>query len=417
MKNRRLFFVPILTLVLATGSSRSTTLYAHGSEEHKPAANQNAAQAWQQLQTAFKSVQAKTEAKDLKGLHDLTDQMEGAFGSLKGAGGKDSTRLDAAAKQGIAISGQIHVAADAGDQAKTESEVKKLAGVMKLVEANLPVEVKQAPAPPLSKHGDPATPAGAVAMAPMEGHGDHPKSAAANFVKASAKSSKPLVVGQRAEITLTLTTQDGTPLGVSDLVEAHTKKVHVLIIDESLTDYTHEHPNPTNTPGAYAFSFTPRKPGLYRLWADLVPKATNEQEYVIADLPGATKGLPIMDRQASLVSKVDGLTYTITFDKMMLKAGDAALGKLAITDANGKRFDQLEPVMGAYAHIVGFAEDRKGIAHIHPMGVEPTKPTDRGAGELEFHIQPEKPGLMRLFAQVQIGGVDKFAPFTLTVEP
>lgn len=409
----RFFFVPILTVILATGGVRPSVVYAHGPETQKPAASQSATQAWQQLQTAFKSVQTLTAAKDLKGLHDLTEQMEAAFGSLKGAGGKDSTRLDAAVKQGIAISGAIHVAADTGDQAKTESEVKKLGGVMKLVEANLPAEVKQAPAAAASAPAIPASPA----MAGMEGHDDHQKSAATNSVKATAKTAKPLVVGERANVVLSLAKQDGTALGPDDLLEAHTKKVHLLIIDESLTDYTHEHPNPTSVPGEYAFSFTPRKPGSYRIWADLVPKVTNEQEYVVADLPSATKGLPISDRKPSLVSKVDGLTYTITFDKPVPKAGDAVLGKLTITDASGKQFDQLEPVMGAYAHIVGFAEDRKGIAHIHPMGAEPTKPTDRGAGELEFHLQPEKAGLMRLFAQVQIGGVDKFAPFTLTVEP
>ena len=50
------------------------------------------------------------------------------------------------------------------------------------------------------------------------------------------------------------------------------------------------------------------------------------------------------------------------------------------------------------------------------MGEEPKQDTDRGAGSLEFHIQPEQPGLMRLYAQVQIGGVSKFARFTLQVE-
>ena len=410
MFKSRSLFVAVLTGILLTKGMGPTTLDAHGPEAHQPAVSQTATQAWQQLQTVFKSIQTLTAAKDLKGLHDLTEQMESAFGSLKGAGGKDSTRLDAAVKQGVAISGQLHLVADAGDQAKTESEVKKLGGVMKLVEANLPAEVKQTPA---AAQGMPAAPG----MAGMEGHGDHQKSAATNFVKATAKTSKPLVVGERADVVLTLTRQDGTPLGAADLAEAHTKKVHVLVIDESLTDYTHEHPTPTGRPGEFAFSFTPRKPGSYRLWADLVPVATNAQEYVISDLAVPTKGLPITDRKLSLVSKVDGLTFTIAFDSPVLKAGEAALGRLTITDANGKRFDQLEPIMGAYAHIVGFTEDRKGIAHIHPMGAEPTKPSDRGAGELDFHLEPEKPGLMRLFAQVQIGGVDKFAPFTLTVEP
>ena len=51
------------------------------------------------------------------------------------------------------------------------------------------------------------------------------------------------------------------------------------------------------------------------------------------------------------------------------------------------------------------------------MGAEPTKPTDRGSGELDFHLLPAEPGLMRLYAQVRINGEDKFAPFTLEIQP
>jgi hypothetical protein len=118
-----------------------------------------------------------------------------------------------------------------------------------------------------------------------------------------------------------------------------------------------------------------------------------------------------------LKSEVDGLTYTITFDQPELKEGQASLGTLTITDAKGNVFNQLEPVMGAYAHLVGFVDDYQTIAHIHPTGVEPTKPTDRGAGKLQYHFQPEKAGTMRLFAQVQIGGKNKFAPFTFDIKP
>lgn len=124
----------------------------------------------------------------------------------------------------------------------------------------------------------------------------------------------------------------------------------------------------------------------------------------------------IPNRSASLTATIEGLTYAVTFDGP-LKVGAATLGKLTVRDASGAVFPTLEPIMGAYAHLVGFSEDFKTIAHIHPMGEEPKSASDRGAGELEFHIQPEKAGLVRLFAQVQIGGQSKFVPFTLNIEP
>lgn len=236
-------------------------------------------------------------------------------------------------------------------------------------------------------------------------------------ISASVTTQAPLQVGQKAEAILRLTKKDGSPVLLSDLNEAHTKKIHLLIIDHSLSDYHHEHPMPTDKPGEYSFSFTPQKSGSYRAWADLLPAATEEQEYAMTDIATDGQGEPIAERDAAFVAEVEGLKYTIAFDKAKLVAGQAAKGKLRITTAEGKIFDQLEPIMGTYAHLVGFGEDYKSIVHIHPMGEEPKSEAERGAGSLEFHIQPEQPGLMRLYAQVQIGQVSKFAKFTLNVLP
>jgi len=235
-------------------------------------------------------------------------------------------------------------------------------------------------------------------------------------ITATATTAQPLQRGQQADVTLVLKKRDGSAVTLDDLQEAHTEKIHVLIIEPTLMDYHHEHPVPGNAPGEYRFSFTPQADGPYRIWADLLPVATARQEYAMADVGGTVSAGEIPNREPSTTANVDDLTYTITFDGE-LRAGKAALGKLTITDASGSVFPALEPIMGAYAHLVGFSEDLKTIAHIHPMGAEPGSASDRGAGELQFHIEPEKPGLVRLFAQVQIGGQSKFAPFTLAVQP
>ena len=247
------------------------------------------------------------------------------------------------------------------------------------------------------------------------GAAGHSHGAAEPTMTLAASMTQPLTVGQRIEVKLVLKKKDGSPVTLNDLKEAHTEKIHMLIIDPTLTDYHHEHPAPGSVPGEYRFSFTPQKAGAYRMWADVIPADTGKQEYVIADLGGMPQMGEIPNRASSLTSTVEALTYSVSFDGP-LQAGKATLGKLTIKDANGAVFPALEPIMGAYAHIVGFSEDYKTIAHIHPKGEEPTKPSDRGAGELEFHAQPEKAGLMRLFGQVQIGGQSKFAPFTLNVD-
>lgn len=364
-------------------------------------------QAWKAVETAIENSEKSIEAGNFKPIHEATEQMDGALKYLQAAGGiadnDKKMRAEAALKQMLALSGELHVAADAGDAAKSSQTLKKLQGAMKLVEIQYPPEVL-------------AAPSGMESMSGMD-HGDgHPASTTVATTKVSVTTTEPLIVGKEATAMVKLTKPDGSPMLLSDLKEAHTEKIHLLINDTSLSDYHHEHPVASTTPGEYTFNFTPSKPGPYRVWADLVPIVTDAQEYAIADIAAPTKGGPITNRNTSTTSEVDGLKYAVTFESP-LKSGKAVLGKLTITKPDGSPFNELEPVMGAYSHIVGFSEDFQTIAHIHPMGAEPTKPTDRGAGELEFHLMPAKPGLMRLYSQIRVNGEDKFAPFTLEIQP
>ena len=210
--------------------------------------------------------------------------------------------------------------------------------------------------------------------------------------------------------------KDDQPITLSDLKEAHTKKVHLLIIDDSLTDYHHIHPEATKEPGVYQFEWAPKAKGNYKLWADLVPVDTNEQQYVAFDLIKNDKAKAIVDKKTSMQSTIDGYTFKLSFDKDKLTAGNAAMGKIMITDAKDEPVKTLEPIMAAYAHIVGFSEDLKSVIHVHPMGTEPAKDTDRGGPELDFHLEPSSRGFVKLFAQVKLNGKELFVPFGLNIE-
>ena len=90
--------------------------------------------------------------------------------------------------------------------------------------------------------------------------------------------------GKPQSVTLTLTdVKTGAPLGPDQLKLAHTKKLHLLIIDESLTDYQHIHPVAGAKAGQWTFSFTPKFGRPYKVWADAT-RADGDQEYVFADL-------------------------------------------------------------------------------------------------------------------------------------
>ncbi len=230
-------------------------------------------------------------------------------------------------------------------------------------------------------------------------------------------AAPPLEVGKRADVRIRLTKNDGSPVSLDDLIEVHTRKIHLLINDRSLADYHHEHPEPTDMPGEYAFSFTPAKSGAYRIWADVVPAATGAQEYVVGDLTGETKPMSVIDRRESSRATVNGRAFAMAFESPTVHAGQTVIGTVTVAGSDGKPFTELEPIMGAFAHIVGFNEDLQTVVHIHPAGAEPKQPTDRGGPAFAFRFYAPTAGFYRLYVQTQVDRKAQFAPFGVIVGP
>jgi hypothetical protein len=278
------------------------------------------------------------------------------------------------------------------------------------------------PMHPLERSLDPATPCPKCAMKlirrriPASTTYERPGAAS---MKLAARPDQPLQVGRKATVTITLAKNDGTPITRDALLLMHTQKIHLLIIDASLSDYHHEHPSPTEKRGEYTFSFTPARPGPYRIFADVVPAETSVQEYVIGEIAADTVSKPIEDRLTRLTAEVDGFRFAIKFDApdQKLRANQPIGGELTVLARTGQPFKQLEPIMGAFAHLVAFNEDGRTVLHIHPQGPEPDKPDARGGPTLRFKLYAPTPGFYRLYAQTQIAGEAKFAPFNISVEP
>ena len=228
--------------------------------------------------------------------------------------------------------------------------------------------------------------------------------------------ASPFKAGAESPALIRLSDAQGKPVTFQQLELAHTKKIHLLIIDEGLTDYHHEHPVPTKNAGEYAFTFKPSKGGSYTVFADLLPTATHKQEYAKTEVAAA--GSPAaVDQSAGRVATVDGYKFELTPEgDGTLRVGEGTLAKVKVTKPDGQPANNLEPVMGAFAHGVGFPADRSGVVHVHPLGKEPEKASERGGPDLSFHIVPEHAGYMKFYVQVQIDGRDRFAGFGFNVE-
>jgi hypothetical protein len=239
------------------------------------------------------------------------------------------------------------------------------------------------------------------------------------IIRAEILAKAPLEVGKRADLRIRLSFMDnGEPVQLSDLEEAHTRKIHLLISDNTETDYHHEHPEPV-ADGEYAFSFTPQRPDTYRVWADLMPVRTRVQQYSVADIPSNTprRAQLAQEEPENRHTEIDGYKFDLAFEKEPIRERETVAGKLRVVQPDGQPCKNLGVVMGAFGHFVGFCDDAATVLHLHPTGLLATDPEAKGGPELPFYFRANKVGLVRLFAQVRINGNDFFPRFVMRVEP
>jgi hypothetical protein len=319
----------------------------------------------------------------------------------------------------------MHTAADAFDQGALERQMPDVLKAFDIVQGFFPAATRAAATILATKHTCPMHPAiigkrsdscpkcgmeleQIVRVLP-------PQSAPSQTVRASIRTDAPLQVDKPATGYLKLSRSSDEPVLISDLIEIHTEKIHLLIIDPSLSDYHHVHPRAGVIPGEYTFTFTPRRKGPYRAWADLRPYPSGLQEYAMAEILGEGVASTLTDKSETTQSTAGELHFELVHDDRAIKAGKPARARLRVSTTAGVPFNKLEPVMGTFAHLVGFNEDFQTVLHMHPIGPPILKSDLRGGPELEFNIYSLQPGFYRLFAQVQVGGQSLFAPFGLKI--
>jgi hypothetical protein len=216
-------------------------------------------------------------------------------------------------------------------------------------------------------------------------------------------------------VALVLRTASGKPIGPQDLLVTHTKLLHLMVVDPSLRDYQHLHPVPGRAPGEWTVEFTPRRAGQYRMFADFTPAATGRGLYAMAEfmVPGQADLPPAED---NWVYEADGLRFTLTADAP-LRARAVVNLALTVESIGARRSVPLEPVMGAYAHLVAIDTARSGFAHLHPQQSDLSRSLDPFRPRLTFQVQIPDAGRYVIWSQVKIDGQERFAPFWVAVEP
>ena len=220
--------------------------------------------------------------------------------------------------------------------------------------------------------------------------------------------------GVEQKVTLELLTPGGMPIAPHELAITHTEKLHVMVIDPSLEDYHHVHPQPEGISGKYTFTVTPKRAGTYRVLVEMVPLLTRRQ--VIAtgtiDVKGSEREIDFERRSESTV---DGIHFVLKGVPELIRTGIDYRFDLDVLTVEGDAV-MLEEIMGAKGHMVAFDAERKGFAHMHPLdSVVSKQSVDSGAG-LAFLFNVPNPGWYRVFSQIQVAGREVFGSFDVWVE-
>lgn len=208
----------------------------------------------------------------------------------------------------------------------------------------------------------------------------------------------------------------GDPVTLDDLKVSHTEKIHLLIIDESLTDYRHQHPIAMETPGEYRFLLRSRYGGTYLVWAQLVPKSTGAPEFAKGAVAVEGRAKPFEQIMNSTAADEDGYRYELSVEgRRELAVGDPARLKVTVRKPDGMPAENLEPVMGAFATLTAFSGNLQEAILSFPTDSAPASEAARGGPELTFQLTPRSSGCWRLFIQTKISGLTRLASFGLNV--
>ena len=221
-----------------------------------------------------------------------------------------------------------------------------------------------------------------------------------------------LKAGELARFELTLFTTTGKPIIWEDVAISHTERIHAMVIDPSLQDYHHVHPQPAGPDGHYFLELTPERAGNYSVYLDFIPLLNSRRTLLRTEFTVEGEGgTPLPGEQLAFSDETFSYTFLPVSEDLV--AGEELTFSLEVTSQDGGEVI-FTPVMDSFAHVVAFDEAGKGFAHLHPINpfVEGQDPADP---DLEFTFLFDEPGFYRVWAQIVVNGQHTFVPFDLKV--
>jgi hypothetical protein len=185
----------------------------------------------------------------------------------------------------------------------------------------------------------------------------------------------------------------------------HERPMHLFVVGDRLQFFAHQHPVQQDD-GVFMLDLALPRPGPYMAIAEFLPEGGTAQMFQQVFTTGAAID-PAPPPPVDVTPKMaDGMRVSLGLSR--LKAGQASTLAARVEDAaSGAEINDLEPYLGARAHMLIVAADLTEAIHGHPE--------DDGTPGLTFTPIIPRAGRYKIWIQVQRRGVVSTFPFVVEV--
>ena len=210
---------------------------------------------------------------------------------------------------------------------------------------------------------------------------------------------------------------------IQDFNILHDMPFHLFVVSRDFSAFQHIHPT-KQADGSFTIETVLPKPGYYQIYCDLFP-AGGMPQVIHKNLITAGYTGDLFGSQAKIVpdknyaKTLDGINFELKLEPGNPVAGQPAILKYQITDANTKKpVTDLQPYLGAWGHTLILSEDATDYLHSHPTemipeGVDRSKISSTGV--VNFDTFFPRPGNYRIWSQFQRNNKITTVSFSLSV--
>jgi hypothetical protein len=191
----------------------------------------------------------------------------------------------------------------------------------------------------------------------------------------------------------------------------HERVLHLFLVSRRLDWFAHVHPE-LQPDGTFVLDVDVPKPDVYTVIGDLYPAGGTPQMLQTTWVTTDYRGSPFPEAEGvvpDMRPKTSG-SLRVTLAPVIGAAGRETTLAFEVADARGgSPVTDLQPYLGAPAHLLIVSADLADVVHSHPSDIDSSGPT------VTFDAVFPRAGRYKLWVQFQRGGIVETAAFVIDV--